>query len=238
MSAEGLKLYDRFAPIYDACGISSFGVNFGRSMLAYFHDNNLNYRHHLDLCCGTGKLCGLFRDNGFVSEGVDISHEMLKVAREHYPDINFLEEDVSVFCRDNAYDVITCTDDALNHITDPEKLRSTIHNVGCMLRKDGLFIFDVNIFGLLPFEHEYEKSLSENTKLMYYISRQDDLLKFRVRYYEDNRLVWEDTVLEREYFINDLLSMLNENSLVIEQCSQTGFGDARVDKWRIFARKI
>lgn len=48
----------------------------------------------LDLGCGTGRSTAYFHEKGFSVVGVDFSGEMLRIAREKYPNIDFREEDM------------------------------------------------------------------------------------------------------------------------------------------------
>lgn len=48
-----------------------------------------------DLCCGTGLFVGLARKAGLIPSGVDISAEMLAIARHKYSSVDFLEADAT-----------------------------------------------------------------------------------------------------------------------------------------------
>ena len=108
-------------------------------MIKYFdsvHPND-SFRKNLDICCGTGTLCNFFKEKGIETKGVDISKEMLDVACEKYPDIEFIQCDVKEYNDDEEYDFITCTDDALPHITDVDDFKEVIRNVNQLLREMG-----------------------------------------------------------------------------------------------------
>ncbi len=115
----------------------------------------------LDLACGTGGFSNQLALNGIEVIGVDISEEMLSVARENSYNLN---ADVLYLCQDAAeldlygtVDGAICCMDSLNHIIEIKNLEKTIKNVSLFLEKDGLFIFDVNT----PFKHE--QILGNNT---------------------------------------------------------------------------
>lgn len=115
----------------------------------------------LDLACGTGGFSNQMALNGIEVIGVDISEEMLSIARENS---GTLGTDVLYLCQDGAnldlygtVDGAICCMDSLNHITDIKKLEKTFKNVSLFLEKDSLFIFDVNT----PFKHEH--ILGDNT---------------------------------------------------------------------------
>lgn len=161
-------LYNKFSKVYDECGISDFSILFGKSMLNYFtkaHPNE-SFRKNLDLCCETGTLCNFFKDHDIKTKGVDISSGMLSVALKNYPDIEFIEHNIINYHDGERYDFITCTDDALNHITNIEDIEKVIQNVNTHLRVNGLFIFDINNFHHISFG-KFSKSSDNNRNLSY-----------------------------------------------------------------------
>jgi len=93
----------------------------------------------LDLGCGFGENCAVFRDMGAdCVTGVDISERMLESARESYPDMDFVHgnmEDLSFI--DRKYDVIFSSL-AMHYISDFDKL---CRSVSDLLADDGVFIF-------------------------------------------------------------------------------------------------
>ena len=100
-----------------------------------------------------------------------------------------------------------------------------------------MFIFDINYFHLLPFE-KYDKSLDDCRRLSYHLQRDGDIITFNVEYYEDDKLLWQDTVLERDYSIEVITRILNEEGFALESCSQHFLNEKRSEKWKIVAKKI
>lgn len=67
--------------------------------------------HALDVGCGcTGRFIDLLVSEGFEPEGVDISDEMIKLAREKHPEINFHLKDICNWTLPKTYDFITAWD--------------------------------------------------------------------------------------------------------------------------------
>ena len=103
----------------------------------------------LDLACGTGKLTLLLRDMGFDMTGVDLSEDMLAIAREEcyakgIGDVLWLCQDMTDFELYGTVDACVCSLDSLNYlmkIADVKKCFSLIYNY---LTPDGVFVFDVN----------------------------------------------------------------------------------------------
>lgn len=232
-------LYEKFADVYDECGVSEYSLSFGEAMLEYFNSMHPNetFKKNLDICCGTGTLCNFFKENGIETKGVDISREMLDVACQKYPDIEFVECDVKEYHDDETYDFVTSTDDAIPHIINVEDVKKVIGNVNRLLRVNGLFIFDVNYFEEYSFE-KYDKSLDDTRRLSYHLHKDGEIVRFDVEYYENDVLLWKNHVCERDFSIEELTQILNEEGFILESCSQHFFNEKRSEKWKIIAKKI
>jgi len=102
----------------------------------------------LELGCGTGAvLHGLSALNSLV--GMDISPNMLDVARTRLPGVQLIQGDISSFDLGRKFDVIVCTYDVLNHLAEFDRWISCFACVREHLTEEGLFIFDVNTIGHL-----------------------------------------------------------------------------------------
>ncbi len=115
----------------------------------------------LDLACGTGGFSKEFAKRGIEVIGVDMSEDMLSVARETSADANL---DILYLCQKadeldlyGTVDGAVCCMDSINHITDKKELVSAFKKVSLFLEPQKLFIFDVNTV----FKHE--KILGDNT---------------------------------------------------------------------------
>lgn len=102
----------------------------------------------LELGCGTGAvLDGLSAVDSLV--GLDISPNMLDIARARLPGVQFIQGDISSFDLGRRFDVIVCTYDVLNHLADFNRWISCFACTRKHLTEDGLFIFDINTVGHL-----------------------------------------------------------------------------------------
>jgi SAM-dependent methyltransferase len=104
----------------------------------------------VDLGCGSGILARALTDEGYRVVGVDLSHDMLEIAREVAP-----EAELSVA---SVHDVeippavaVTAIGEVLNYATDARAglaaLGSLARRVHDALEPDGLFAFDVALPG-------------------------------------------------------------------------------------------
>lgn len=97
----------------------------------------------LDLCCGTGEFTKEFVKNKIDVIGVDLSEDMLNIARSKCNSL-FICQKASELDLYGTVDGAVCMLDSLNHITSKYELLKTFKKVSLFLEKDKLFIFDVN----------------------------------------------------------------------------------------------
>lgn len=93
----------------------------------------------LDLCTGTGDLAGILKEKYPEAKvvGVDFSPQMLEIARQKHPSIEFLEADcTNLPFEDESFDLCVISF-GLRNIEDMGKAIAEIHRV---LRPYGLFI--------------------------------------------------------------------------------------------------
>ena len=99
----------------------------------------------LDLGCGTGNSSEPFVDDaGSSVTGVDLSAEMLAVARHKLPTATFVEGDFTTFELGQTFDLVVSVFDSLNNLLDPDDFRRTAERARYHLNPGGVFIFDVN----------------------------------------------------------------------------------------------
>lgn len=98
----------------------------------------------LDLGCGTGTLSHAMAERGAIVSGVDLSSQMIEVAKERYPSIQFSEGAMQDLNLGDTYDVIVCAIDALNYVTNWEEVIMTFQKVYQHLKPEGRFLFDVH----------------------------------------------------------------------------------------------
>jgi SAM-dependent methyltransferase len=102
----------------------------------------------LELGCGTGSILARLTSIPSLT-GLDLSPEMLAVAREKVPGARLIEGDMKAFSLAETFDVVICVFDTLNHLlsfADWEAMFGVVHD---HLTETGLFIFDVNSLGEL-----------------------------------------------------------------------------------------
>lgn len=142
--------YNEFAYIYDK--LMKPDVDYNR-IVDFIENIFIRYDKNpeliADLACGTGNITVPMAKRGYEMIGVDISEEMLSVAREkaaaENADILFLNQDISKLDLYGTCDAFLCMIDGLNYIIEPKKLEYLFKRIKtCFLNPGGVLIFDVS----------------------------------------------------------------------------------------------
>ncbi len=148
-------MYNNFAEFYDE--LMAYNADYTartKYLCSLFKKHDRIPTLMLDLACGTGEFSTRFAKQGVSVIGVDISADMLSVARqkaaEQGTDILYLCQNAADLDLYGTVDGAICCLDSLNHITDYKDFCKAIERVSLFLEKDRLFIFDVNT----PYKHK------------------------------------------------------------------------------------
>ena len=143
-----MNTYRGLAAVYDHLVV---GVDFGQwidyveSLLNHF---GFKAASVLDLACGTGNTLLPFAMRGYRSQGVDISPEMIAVAREKAlsaaAEVEYHVGDITEFLLEQPVELVTCFHDGLNYIVDPDRLKKVFENSYKNICSGGMFVFDMN----------------------------------------------------------------------------------------------
>ena len=145
--------YKRLSRVYDL-DWSDFSPKYVGLIKKILDKNGITQAKILDLACGTGVLAEILAENGHHTRGIDISPQMIDIARNRstgLPDTAFQVQDMTRFCVDDSFDLITCIFDSINYVLDTSALRSMFNRVYPALNKHGFFLFDSNT------DREYKK---------------------------------------------------------------------------------
>jgi SAM-dependent methyltransferase len=153
--------YDKLATLWnDESFPRESGIAQHERALAFLKGNG--HGHALDIGCGSsGRFIELLSGNGFVVDGVDISGEMLRLARLRHPNVQFYHADICSWELPRQYDFITAWDSIWHVPLDvhPAVLRKIL----CGLTPGGFCIFSAG--GL---DVPMEKTDSAMGQPMYY----------------------------------------------------------------------
>ena len=95
----------------------------------------------LDVACGTGRHLQYLR-TAFRVSGLDQSVEMLQIASERCPGIEFHAGDLRDFKLEHRFDAITCLFGSIAYATAVEDLERAIENMACHLNERGALVIE------------------------------------------------------------------------------------------------
>jgi len=178
----------------------------------------------LDVCCGTGTMCEMLTAEGFEMSGIDLSEEMIRMARKKAgrkrQEIRYECADAAEFELGETFDAALSFFDSLNNILDPAQLQKAFHQVAKHVKPGGSFIFDVNTAYAFETELFDQEDLKPRASLKY---------KWKGDWDPENRIItvnmqfWKgeqefnETHRQRAYTDDELRDML----------AQAGFVDVR-----------
>ena len=93
----------------------------------------------LVLACGTGGHIPYFKDDYKVS-GLDLSEDMLSLAREKFPDINFHLGNLIDFNLDAEFDAMVCLYGSIGFVKTVDNLRAAMQTMAAHLRPNGVVL--------------------------------------------------------------------------------------------------
>lgn len=176
----------------------------------------------LDLGCGTGSLTELLAKRGYDMIGVDLSADMLEIAREKQMesglDILYLLQDMREFELYGTVRAVVSVCDSLNYIMSETELMQVFRLVNNYLDPGGIFLFDLNTvykYRELLGDHtiaenrEYSSFIWEN---MYYEDAQINEYDLTIFQEEGTGLYrkFEETHFQRAYSLNTVKKLLAE----------------------------
>jgi ubiquinone/menaquinone biosynthesis C-methylase UbiE len=137
-----MNCYRKFARVYDA--LYSF-KNYEREAetvhaLISAHKKSAG-NALLDVACGTGAHIS-FLKKYYVVEGVDLSEEMLSVARGRHPEIVFHRGDMAKFALGRRFDAVVCLFSAIAYMKTRRRLGAAILNMSRHLAPGGVMIVE------------------------------------------------------------------------------------------------
>lgn len=142
-----MTCYDKFAKVYDIYMENIPYDKWTEYTIEIFNKHNLPKTTGIiaELGCGTGNMTKRLYEKGFDMIGIDISEQMLMVAREKSDqNILYLEQDMTEFELYGTVDAIVSYCDSINYITSEDELLTVFKLVNNYLDINGLFVFDIN----------------------------------------------------------------------------------------------
>lgn len=186
--------YSEFADVYDILMKDAKYKKRTAYLWKLFKTHGKTPKLLLDLACGTGEFSVAFAMKGVEVIGVDMSEDMLAVAREKTADNGL---DILYLCQKaeeldlyGTVDGAICCLDSLNHITDINKLSKAVKRVSLFMEEGSLFIFDLNT------EYKHRNILGNNT----FVMDEEEVYCVWQNRFDEKRLI---TDINLDFFLED-----------------------------------
>lgn len=164
------QLYSTLAEIYH----EMYQHVFDYEKEYHFYDSILKADHcHkiLEIGCGSGMLARRFLENGYDYLGLDLSGEMLDIARREVKSDRFIRCDMRNIALDQQFDAILITGRSISYVIDNPGIIDTLTGINRALKNAGLFLFGVfdanQIFDNFD---DFEQNIEHNNKKIKRIS--------------------------------------------------------------------
>jgi SAM-dependent methyltransferase len=135
-------VYDRAARYYDTI----YGYKDYRAEAAYVEA--LIRRHQrsrgralLDVACGTGRHLEHLRER-YDCQGLDLSREMLAIARSRLPGLPLHQADMAAFDLGRRFDAVVCLFSAIGYMTSPRRLNRALAAMARHLEPGGVLVVE------------------------------------------------------------------------------------------------
>lgn len=145
-ATPALLAYERLAPVYDDFTDGYDHDAWIGRLERIARNHGANGPRVLDVACGTGKSFAPLLGRGYDVWACDISPAMAERARRcaGIDPHRVLVADMRELPKLGAFALITCLDDAVNYLLDPEDLVAAFTSVARALAPDGVYVFDTN----------------------------------------------------------------------------------------------
>ncbi|OIJ22105.1 SAM-dependent methyltransferase [Anaerobacillus alkalidiazotrophicus] len=140
--------YEKFAYLYDELMSDAPYDKWVSFVMKVMEECNVKQGKILDVGCGTGNISIPLSQKGYEITAVDLSEEMLIVAKEKSEmantSIKFFQQDMRELEGLGSFDTIISLCDSINYLNNEKEVEKTFEGVYNHLNDQGIFIFDVH----------------------------------------------------------------------------------------------
>ena len=199
-----------FCKVYNEFGWNAYPEVFAQRLLQWMAEEQIQAKTSMDLACGTGILCRLLQENGLTANGMDFSQGMIDIARQENPGLQFTVADMTVFCPDAQFDLVTCTGDSLNHIMSLQDVEKIFRNVYQYVSDGGWFVFDILKENEATDGEMFELDFGPTTHAQFQIRMDSKAIYLHTRVFENGVLQVDETITETVHDPQLICRMLRE----------------------------
>ena len=230
---------DVFCKVYNEFGWNYYPEIFGQQLLKWLAQNHVKPKNAMDLGCGTGILCRILQENGVCAAGMDFSAGMIQIARAENPEIPFDIADMITYRPETAFDLVTCTGDALNHIGNLSDIEKIFQNVYAYTNPGGYFIFDILNEREVSTSEPFEMDFDDHIRVWFQMTRPGlNRVNLKVRVYEDGGLAFEENIRETVHDPVAICGLLEKVGFRVLRCADSMLCDgSHGTTWFVIAQK-
>ena len=207
---------DIFCKVYNEFGWNYYPEAFGEQLLQWMTVQGFQPKTAMDLACGTGVLCEILAENGIEAAGMDFSSGMIDIARSRNPRISYEVADMTTYCPEKQFDLVTCTGDAVNHIAELADVEKIFRNVYQYLAPGGYFVFDLLNENEVSDSEPFEMDFTESTRVWFQMTRPGEKkVTLQIKVYENGKLAFEENIRET----------IHDPAVVCRLLENSGFAD-------------
>ncbi|MEB8345541.1 class I SAM-dependent methyltransferase [Flavobacteriaceae bacterium KMM 6898] len=182
-----------------------------------------NVKSILELGCGTGNLAINFSKNFQEYLGLDYSQHMLSLAREKFPNGNFIQGDMRNFNLDKKFDIALITGRSTSYLLTSDDILNTFKCIHTVLNRKGYLIFDcIDATRFIPYITENPRVIHQcmfedihysRTSEWYVEEKDQNIINWTSNYFRldgsKQNLLGNDTVSFKVYTKSAIKSTLN-----------------------------
>jgi len=189
----------------------------------------------LELGCGTGKFGAKFSSDNYLIIGIDMSIDMLQVARlRAFKNFSIICADIRSFRLKKKFDFIFSVHDTMNYQLTEKDIKDILRSAKNVMHENSIFMFDITT------EYNVEKNF--NNKTSFYKSRGINvewankydrrkkyvISSFKIRH--DTGKVYNEEHIQRIYSQEEIESILeNEGFEILHVCADYTYNRPSID---------
>lgn len=239
-----MEPYSGFAGVYDKLMEDVPYDKWIENINSILSEEGLKPKTVLELACGTGTLCVKISEMGYNVTGIDISEEMLTIAKNKSlmkrQKIEFLNQDISDFQVTKKFDLIISLCDGINYIVDKMDIENLFERVYENLNDDGIFIFDISSYYKLKnvLGNNNISEADEDVAFIWenYFDDENNILEFDLSIFIESNGIYKrynEEHVQKAYKVSDLEKIYNKNFFAFKIFDEE-FEDINDETERIF----
>lgn len=229
---------DLFCKVYNEFGWNYYPEIFGEQLLRWMQRHEVKPATAMDLACGTGILCEILHKQGIETFGMDFSAGMIEIARSGNPAISYDVADMITYRPEKQFDLVTCTGDAINHISALSDVEQIFRNVYGYLSPGGYFVFDILNEHEVSTSEPFEMDFTDTIRVWFQMTRPGEKqVNLKIRVYESGELHFEEKIRETVHDPMMICDLLRSSGFEVIRCADGLLEEHHGTTWFVIARK-